>query len=174
MDHRPFEDWLLDNASLTPDQKRQLQTHLQTCSSCTAIAEVNLALKSVRLAEPAEGFVGRFQVRLAAKKKILRRRNFLGFSILAISVVGAFLWLTWPVLMDLVQSPVDLLDAWISSLLSAWTSFQAIFQAGLVLFKVVPSFLPVYIWAVILFAAGAWSLVWVASLIKFTKYPQGV
>ena len=53
MNHRPFEDWLLDNAALTPDQKRQLQTHLQTCSSCTAIAEVNLALKSVRLAEPA-------------------------------------------------------------------------------------------------------------------------
>jgi hypothetical protein len=67
-----------------------------------------------------------------------------------------------------------LLTSWITSLVAFWTSLQAIFRAGMVLFKVVPGFVPGYIWAVILFAAGAWSLVWVVSLMKFTKYPQGV
>ncbi|MGA2504367.1 MAG: hypothetical protein ABSG01_09785 [Anaerolineales bacterium] len=174
MDHRPFEDWLLDNQPLTINQKRQLNDHLQDCSSCTALAEVNLALKSVRMVEPASGFVDRFEVRLAAKKKALRIRNIWGFVILSLSAGGIFTWVFWPVFQDLVQSPVNLLGTWIASLVSFWASFQAIFRAGMVLFKVVPGFVPSYIWAVILFGAGAWSFVWVASLIKFTKYPQGV
>jgi len=174
MDHRPFEDWLLDNQHLTTDQKRQLNTHLQTCSSCTALMEVNLALKSVKVAAPAAGFADRFQVRLAAKKQALRRRNFWGFVLLTLSVLGLFAWVSWPVLKDLIQSPVNLLASWISSLVSFWASLQAIFRAGMVLFKVVPGFVPAYIWAVILFAAGGWSLVWVVSLMKYTKYPQGV
>jgi hypothetical protein len=174
MDHRPFEDWLLENPPLTNDQKRQLNAHLQTCSSCSALVEVNLVLKSVRLAEPAVGFADRFQVRLAAKKKALRQRNFWGFSVLSLSVVGIFAWVSWPMIKNLIQSPVNLLASWISSLVSLLDSLQALFRAGMVLFKVVPGFVPAHIWAVILFGAGAWSLVWVASLIKFTKYPQGV
>jgi len=174
MDHRPFEDWLLDNPPLTTDQKYQLNTHLRTCSSCAALAEVNLALKSVNVAAPAAGFTDRFQVRLAARKQALRRRNFWGFALLTLSVLGVFVWVSLPVIKDLFQTPVNLVASWISSLASFWASLQAIFRAGMVLFKVVPGFVPAYIWAVILFAAGGWSLVWVVSLMKFTKYPQGV
>jgi hypothetical protein len=174
MDHRPFEDWLVDNQTLTVDQKRQLNAHLQECSSCTSLAEVNLALKSVRLAEPEAGFVDRFQLRLAARKTAQRRRNFWGFFILTVSVGGLFSWVTWPVLQDLVQSPVNLLSTSFSSLVLFWASLQAILRAGMVLFKVVPGFVPAYIWALILFTGGALSVVWVASLIKFTKNPQGV
>ena len=174
MDHRPFEDWLLDTQPLTTDQNRQLNTHLRTCSSCTALAEVNLALKSASMAAPAAGFTDRFQVRLAARKQALRRRNFWGFALLTLSVLGIFVWVSWPVLRDLFQSPVNLLSSWMASLVSFWASLQAIFRAGLVLFKVAPGFIPVYIWAIILFAAGGWSMVWVVSLMKFTKVPQGV
>ena len=174
MDHRPFEDWLLDNQPLNIDQERQLNTHLRTCSSCAALAEVNLALKSVNTAEPAAGFTDRFQLRLAARKQALRWKNFSGFALLTMSVLGLFVWVSWPVIKDLAQSPLNLLVSWMSSLVLFWTSLQAMFRAGVVLFKVVPGFVPVYIWAIILFAAGGWSLVWVFSLIKFTKVTQGV
>ena len=174
MDHRPFEDWLLEDQPLTIDQKRQLTTHLQACSACTALSEVNLALRSVRVVMPAAGFSNRFQVRLAARKQALRRRNFWGFLLLTMSVLGLLVWVAWPLLKDLVQSPVNLLSSWMASLVSFWVSLQALFRAGVVLFKVVPGFVPAYIWMVILFAAGGWSLVWVLSLMKFTKYPQGV
>jgi len=174
MDHRPFEDWLLDNQPLDTDQKRLLNTHLRTCSSCAALVEVNLALKSVKLAIPAPGFAARFQLRLAGKKQALRWRNIWGFVLLTLSVLGLFVGVSWPVLKDLILSPVNLLTSWMSSLVSFWASLQAILRAGMVLFKVAPGFVPAYIWAVILFAAGGWSLVWVVSLMKFTKYPQGV
>jgi hypothetical protein len=122
MDHRPFEDWLLEDKVLIPDEKRALNAHLRDCTSCTALAEVDLALKSVRVA----------------------------------------------------HAPVDALTAWLSSVLSFWASLQAVLNAGVVLFKVMPGFVPAYIWIVVLFAAGGWSLLWVFSLMKFTKFPRGV
>ncbi len=174
MDHRPFEDWLLNNQSLAADEIRQLNAHLQDCPSCSALAEVNLALKSVKMAEPAVGFAGRFRVRLEVQKKALRRRNFWGFLLLALSVLIALVWIAWPVLRNLVQSPVDVLASWLAALLSLWATFQAMLHAGVVLFRVVPSFIPAYIWTIVLFTACGWSLLWVFSLIKFTKFPQGV
>jgi hypothetical protein len=174
MDHRPFEGWLLNNQTLTAEEKRQLNIHLQGCSSCSALAEVNLALKSVRVAEPAAGFTDRFQARLAARKQALRRKNLWGFLLLTLSVSSVLTLIAWPIITSLLQSPVDLLSAWFYSLLSSWVSLIAMAHAGLVLFKVIPDFIPAYIWTVILFAACGWSLLWVFSLFKFAKFPQGV
>ena len=174
MDHRPFEDWLLDNKDLTSNETRELNAHLQVCHSCSALAEVDLALKSVRVAAPAEGFTDRFQVRLAARKKALRQRNFWGFLILSMSVLSVLAWVAWPVLGSIIRSPVNLLTSWLSALLSFWAATQVMVHAGAVVFKVLPGFVPAYVWTVILFAAGGWSLIWVFSLIKFTKVTQGV
>ncbi len=174
MDHRPFEDWLLAEQPLTTQQTRELTTHLQTCRSCSALAEVNLAFRSVRQADPAREFVSRFQVRLAARKQALRRRNALGFLLLTLSVAGLLTGLAWPVLRAAVESPVDMLASWLSSLVGLWASIQALIHAGSVLFRVAPGFVPGYIWAILLFGLTGWSLVWVLSLKKFTKIQQGV
>ena len=173
MDHRPFEDWLLDNQTITTEQKRQLNTHLRDCSSCTAIAEVNLALNSVREMAPVGGFTDRFQVRLEAKKKALQRRKYWGFLVLTMSTLGILGWFAWPIIKDLIQSPINLLASWITSLASLWAAIQAITRTGAVLFKVVPGFIPGFIWMAILVAAVGWSLVWVVSLVKLTKLSQG-
>lgn len=169
MNHRPFEDWLLTKEPLNSRQKRELTTHLQTCRSCTALAEVDLAFQSVRPAEPAGGFVNRFQVRLVEHRQALRKRNTVGFLVLALGAVGLLLGLVWPVLRTAVESPVDMLASWLSSLVGLWASIQALFHAGSVLFRVAPGFVPGYIWAVLLFGLTGWSLVWVFSLMKFTR-----
>jgi len=174
MDHRPFEDWLLDNKDLTGTEKRELNAHLQSCHSCTALAEVNLALKSARAAAPAEGFTDRFQVRLASRKKALRLRNFWGFLILFMSAFGLLTWIGWPVIATIFQSPVNVLVSWLSSLMSTWAAIQAMVQAGQVAFKVIPGFVPEYIWVAVLFAAGGWIVLWVFSLLKITKVTRGV
>jgi hypothetical protein len=174
MDHRPFEDWLLEEAPLTPRQKRELAAHLQACSSCSALAEVNLSLRAVRQAEPRAGFAGRFQVRLAAQRKAMRRRNVVGFAILAVSVVGLLAGLAWPVLKSAIESPVDLLGSWLAALTNLWASLQVLFHAGAVLLRVAPGFVPGYLWAILLFSFTGWSAVWVLSLKKATKVLQGV
>jgi len=174
MNHRPFEDWMLADQTLTPEQKRELQSHLRTCTQCAALAEVNLALHSARVVAPASGFAGRFQVRLAAQRRVQRKRNFWGFLILVISVMAVLLWLAWPVLEVVLDSPVDSLSAWLSYLLSLWFWLQALGQAGSVLLRVIPAFVPPYVWALFTFALAGWSLLWVLSIWKFAKIPQGV
>jgi hypothetical protein len=169
MDHQPFEEWLLTEETLTPQQKRQLTAHLQSCRSCSALAEVDLAFRSVRQVEPAAGFVDRFQVRLVERKQALRRRNALGFILLALSVVGLLAALVWPVLRVAVESPVDLLTSWLSALFGFWASLQALLHAGSVLFRVAPGFVPIYIWAILLFGLAGWSLVWAFSLMRFFR-----
>jgi hypothetical protein len=174
MDHRPFEDWLLSEENLNPQQKRDLVAHLQTCQSCSAVAAVNRAFHSVRQAEPAAGFGNRFQVRLAAQRKTVRQRNVVGFSLLVLSVIGLFLGITWPVLKAAVESPVDLLGSWLSTLTNLWVSLQVLFRAGSVLFRVAPGFVPGYIWAILVFALTGWSVAWALSLRKFIRIKQGV
>lgn len=174
MDHRPFEDWLLEDQPLTGDQKHQLNTHLKACPSCTALVEVNLALRSARLVDPEPGFTNRFQFRLSARKQALRRRNVWGFALLAASALAVLGWLTWPLVSGLISSPASLFASWVTGLMSFMISLQAIFQAGVVWFKVVPDLIPAYIWAAILVAAAGWSLLWVLSYIKINKVRQGV
>jgi hypothetical protein len=174
MDHRPFEDWLLDNRQLNSNEKRQLNDHLRGCPSCSALAEVDLALKSVKMAEPSTGFADLFQVRLASRKKALQRRNFWGFFVLTVSVIGMLVWLAWPIITSFVQSPVNLLASWLTSLASLWANAETLLQGGAVLFKVIPGFIPAYVWIILLLIAGGWSLLWIFSLMKLTKIPRGV
>jgi hypothetical protein len=173
MDHQPFEDWLLNNQTISANEKQQLNAHLQGCSSCSALAEVNLALKSVKMTAPATGFADRFQVRLEAQKKALRCRNFWGFLLLTFSVLSGLVWMAWPVIKSVIQSPVDWLASWLSTIVSIWASVEALFQGGRVILKVLPGFIPIYVWFMVLLVAGGWSLLWVFSLMKFTKISQG-
>ena len=170
MDHRPFSDWLLENKHLTAEEKQSLKTHLQACTSCSALAEVDLALKSVKLAEPAEGFSDRFQVRLAAQRKTARQRNTAGFILLTVSVLAAVTWIAWPYLGGSLRSPAGLLSSWLASLFTLWTDLRALLHAGWVVVNVVPSFL----WALFVFTATTSSLLWALSLVKLNKVMQGV
>jgi len=174
MNHRPFDDWLLADQPLTPQQKRDLQAHLQNCSQCAALAEVNLALSSARVVPPTAGFTDRFQVRLAAQRRAVRVRNRWGFLLLVMSVVGILTWLAWPALKIVLQSPADLLTSWLSDLVSVWAFLQAMSHVSAVLIRVAPGFIPVSAWAVLLLAAGGCSLLWAFSLLKLTQRAQGV
>ena len=173
MDHRPFENWLLDNKSLTANEQQQLNSHLRECPSCVALAEVDLALKSVKMAAPAAGFTDRFQARLAARKQALRRRNAWGFVLLTLCVLSFLVWIFWPVLAAGVHSPSNLLASCLALLSLLWTALQAMFHAGLVFFKVIPDFVPIFVFPVLLVIAGGWGLLWVFSLMKFAKMQQG-
>jgi hypothetical protein len=174
MDHRPFEGWLLNNQVLNADEKRQLNAHVQVCSSCSALVEVNLALKTVKTAAPAAGFTDRFKTRLEARKQAIRRRNFWGFLLLAGCVLAVLTLISWPVITSMAQSPADLLVSWFGALLSFWVTLEAMAHAGFLLFKIVPGFIPIYFWIIFMLAACGWGLLWVFSFIKFTKFPQGV
>ena len=67
MNHRPFEDWLLNDMPITPEQKRELDMHVRNCAYCTALVETGMALRTVKKASPQTGFTVRFEARLGAQ-----------------------------------------------------------------------------------------------------------
>lgn len=174
MNHRPFEEWLLNDKHLTPTDKSDLDAHLRTCNHCSALAETGLALRSARAVAPATGFVIRFQQRLAVEKIAERRRKLRGLIALILAGVGMIVWVLAPYLFAILSSPVEWLTATIGYFLFVVTSLQAFKEALVVLARILPNFVPPYVWMVIISALSGLGLLWLVSIWRFAHTPQGV
>ena len=176
MKHQPFEDWLLNDKLISPEQKRELDSHLRTCAYCSALAETGMALKSVKMVSPREGFANRFQVRLAERRVLDRRRRFWGSILFTFGGLVLLLWLTSPYLLSFFASPAT----WISTLVELGvyfiTTIRALAEAGLVVADVIPSFLSPFMWMVLFSAVAGISLLWSVSIWRFAQQgaPRGV
>jgi len=175
MNHRPFEDWLLNDMPISPEQKRELDSHLRTCSYCSALLETGKALSSVKTVSPAVGFTSRFQARLAARKVADGRRRFWGAILFVAGGSGILLWVVGPYLASFFASPAT----WISALLG-WgvfliTTLQAMLQAGSVLLDIVPDFFSPFAWMILLSALAGISLLGSVSVWRFAQrgVPRG-
>ena len=174
MNHRPFEDWLLNDEFLTPEQQRKLQTHLRACDTCATLAEVNLALRSALVVAPAPGFVTRFESRLAAQRALQKKRMVLGMIILAVGGLGMLTLFAWPSLVILFDSPASILVTLAGYFSTLWVWAQALAGIGSVFTRVVPELVPPYIWMIAASALGGLLLLWGVSLWRFTRIPQRV
>ena len=174
MNHQPFEGWLLDDVHLTTEQRRDLDQHLRSCVYCNALAETGIALHTVTMSSPAEGFTARFQARLAEHKIADRRRKLWGAGLFLIGGLSLLLWLASPSLFAFASSP----ENWITTLIE-WgifliTTFQAFTHAGEVFLHVLPGFMSPFAWLVIVSGFAGMSLLWTVSIWRFVRIPQGV
>jgi hypothetical protein len=174
MNHRPFEDWLLDDQLLDPAQKRELDGHLRTCTACSAIAESNLALRSARVVGPAPGFTARFQERLVLARRAQRRRTLLGTLFFSLGGVLLLAFLAGPTLASLLGSPAEWISAMVRALLFIYTTLLAVLEAGSVIFRVMPGFMPPFVWLILLSTLSGLGLLWSVSIWRLMRRPQGV
>ena len=174
MNHKPFETWLLDDKVLTPTEKRELNSHLRECRTCSALAETGLALRSARVAAPAPGFALRFQQKLAAQKLAEQRRRLWGLIVLILSGVGLLGWFLAPVLISIAASPVEWLISATGIFLFVFTSLQAFGEIVTVMLRMLPEFLPPYMWMVIFSGLAGMGLLWAVSIWRLARRPQGV
>lgn len=174
MNHQPFETWLLDDKHLSKTEKRDLDAHLRDCRVCSTLAETGLALRSARVIAPAAGFTTRFQQRLAAQKVAERRRRLWGLFILILSGVGLLGWAVAPYAYAFVSAPVEWLTAAIGYFLFVFTSAQAFSEILRVMARILPSFVPPYVWMMFFSALAGMGLVWIVSMWRFSRKPQGV
>ena len=174
MKHRPFEDWLLDDQPLDPTQKRELDAHLRACNACRAIAESNLALRSARVIAPAPGFTARWQERLVLARHAQRRRTLLGTLFFSLGGLLLLALLAGPILVSLIGSPAEWISAMVRALLFLYTTTLAVVEAGSVMFRVLPGFLPPFVWLVLLSTLSGLGLLWSVSIWRLVRRPQGV
>lgn len=174
MKHQPFEEWLLNETPLSRDQKRELDLHIRSCAYCSALLETGKVLRSVKPVAPADGFTARFQARLAERRLADRRRRVWGSVLFLLGGMLFLLWLAAPSLFSFIASP----QVWIAGLVE-WgifiiTTVQAMTQAGSVLLRVIPDFVPPFVWLILVSAFAGFSLIWSVSIWRFTRVPQGV
>jgi hypothetical protein len=174
MNHQPFDTWLLEEQLITPEQKRELQSHLKICKYCLALYETGVALHSKQMALPAPGFAARFKKRLAAQHVAERRHKFWGVIVLILGAIVLLFGLAGSTLLSIVNSPAEWLMLGIGYLLFIVTSLQAFTEFGLVMLRVVPDFIPPLGWMVIVSAIAGLSLLWTISIWRFTRLPRGV
>jgi len=170
MNHLPFETWLLNEQSLSPEQQRDLQLHLRECEHCTALTEVNLVLRSAKLAAPAPGFTARFQKRLEEQRALERRNRLAGISVLVLGGLGLTLWLVGPYLASFIGSPAAWIAAMVTFLLSLLTMAQAVGDIGSILLRILPGFIPPIAWLVVLSAVSGFGLLWAVSIWRLTRF----
>ncbi len=172
MVHQPFEDWLLNDEQLTPNQERDLRLHLRDCLACTALARGNLTLRSAPVTSPPDGFAPRFQARLAAERKIQRSRSLIGLILLAVVGTGGLVWLLFPYFPYLTLSPAQLLSMWMSNLIYLGLTVRAMGALGNTLLNVISALIPPYAWLLSVVLLGGIGLLWAFSLRRVGKFVQ--
>lgn len=170
MDHRPYENWLLDDERLTTEQERELRTHLRNCPECAALDRGNMALRAAPVFEPAAGFAVRFRVRLAAERKVQRRRSLIGWTLLLFIGMGVLLTLVTPYL-AYFSSPVELVMTLMSNLVTIGLTLRTMSLIGNTLLDVFVSFVPPYVWVLSTVLFGGMGALWIFSFRKFGKTP---
>ena len=174
MKHRPFEDWLLEDQRLDPAQKRELDAHLRACDTCTAIAEVNLALRSARVVGPAPGFTVRFQERLTLHRKAQRQRTIIGSTVFVLGGLALLAFLAGPTLFSLITSPAGWLVLLVNAAVFLYSLVVAASEAGSVMLRVLPGLVPPFFWLVMISTISGLGLLWTISIWRLARLPQGV
>jgi hypothetical protein len=174
MNHRPFEDWLLNEQPLDPEQKRELQAHLLDCPHCSALNEVNIELHSVKLAAPAAGFTARFRARLEARRIRERRNRLIGAVVASLGGVGFLLWLIAPYAVRFIGSPAGWIASIVSFLLAVFEMLRALGDLGSIMLRILPGFIPPIGWLMMLSAISGFILLWMVSIWRLTRYAKGV
>ncbi len=174
MNHQPFEEWLLDDKPLDPEQQRELQNHMRTCESCTAVAESNLALRTARLVGPAPGFSARWQVRLVTARESERRRARIGTLVFTLGGLALLALLAGPTLLSILEEPAEWIAMVVQTLLFSFTLLAALVEASSILLRVIPSIVPPFAWLVLFSAMSGLGLLGSISIWRLTRLPQGV
>ena len=154
MNHKHFEDLLLSDKPLSPDESYELQEHLQKCAQCRNLKEnlesVETLFATTPELEPRLGFSNRWRERLAIEKKtevIFRNR---WQSLILLVLIGNGLLIALFILgfqfSGYFLNPSQLLLSMIARFTSIYTALNIILEIILVLFQTIPGVFPPIFW----------------------------
>jgi anti-sigma factor RsiW len=175
MNHQPFEDWLLSDEPLPPEQARALQDHLQDCETCPPLSEawqaVRIELETAPQAAPAPGFSQRWQAHLEEKRLQERRRRIWLAGGAGLVGLVCLVLLAGPLLESF--SPTEILVRLVYglSLLVVKASQVGVFLGST--FSGVLVVIPITFWVLIATSISALGLFWAFTMWKII-IPKGV
>ena len=125
MSHQPFEDWILDPVTISPEERRALREHLEGCQQCQRMERkwqaVHQQLRAPWLAAPAPGFTHRWQASLAERREREQRKQ--AWKIFGFLMGGAvFILLLLAGYIIATSSPAE----WLVGVVNVFSSSQKI------------------------------------------------
>ena len=174
MNHRPFEDWLLDEIHLSPDQRQELEQHLRVCRRCSSLSASGAELRLAKMVPPRAGFVTRFSHRLALQRAADRRRRRWGAAVLV--AVGLAVLVAWavPYVAAIGGSPISWITRSIGYFMFVISSGRALLEFSQVVLRLAPSLVPPYVWMMLVSATAGLTLVWAVSIWQVARRARGV
>ncbi|MGC8855437.1 MAG: anti-sigma factor family protein [Anaerolineae bacterium] len=174
MNHQPFETWLLEEQPLNAAQKRELQEHLQVCSACASLAEIEVLLLKPALMPAPAGFAQRFQQRLLRQRARERGQRLWGMILLLVMGVALLVGMLAPLVNEVGAAPAKWINYFIGYFLFLSTSLQAAVEVFRVVLRFLPGFVPPFFWIVLLSALFGLGLLWIFSIWRLSERPRGV
>jgi anti-sigma factor RsiW len=95
MNHQPYENWILDEIQITPQERDSLNQHLKECPECYQLFhswnKVQTQIKSTPVKPAPAGFISRWKTEMAARQKAQERRQARTLLISLVSGAGAIM-----------------------------------------------------------------------------------
>jgi hypothetical protein len=180
MNHQPFENWLLSEDTLSPENADALRDHLEICDQCrelnTAWNGVVDLFQVVPDVNPPPGFVARWQERLNVESQIelsIRHRwQSIIMLILIGNVITALVILLGSQVLSTFESPIELVLSGVYRLASMVTWLNAVQNIFITLFRTLTSVVPVGLWAVLGIGLVGSGAIWIISLSSLSVLPR--
>jgi hypothetical protein len=176
MNHQPFENWLLSEEPLSPQNQQALDEHLQICEHCNQLQHrwsgvLNL-FQGTQEVGPAPGFLDRWQETLEADIKTeteMRHRWQSWILLILITNAAAVMFFFLGVQVStIMSSPVEFILASVYRFSSTLLAVNALQNIIVTMFQALSSVIPVGVWAAIVAGLGASTLVWIVSMTSFS------
>ncbi len=168
MKHQPFETWLYERETLSQDQTRDLENHLEICERCSRLAtawmEVEGQLFSASLITPEPGFSQRWRSRLADHRRKVNYRQMSAMLLTTAVGLAVVSVLFGAELLPLLQSAVPTLATWggkVATLVANLNLFRVIM--GILVDATLES-IPLVYRVVLPFSLACLAAFWVFSL----------
>ena len=180
MNHQPFENWLLSEDPITPEDKQALDSHVSTCRECRELQDawrgVIDLFQEVPDAEPAAGFTNRWLERLETEKqidKVMRDRwQSVIMLILLANVVTGLVVLLGTQFLTIIDTPSSLLLSGIYRMMSTITLVNTIQNVSLTLIRTIIDVVPPGIWALLGLGLIGSIVTWIVSIKSLSILPR--
>jgi len=168
MNHLPYEDWILSDEALSPEQSSHLQAHLMSCDSCRYLSESYLDVTKLFTGspkiKPANGFRDRWLIRLEKEELKKRQRQTLITFILTGGAALSILMILSFQLFKSFDQPMDVLIFGANILTQLLSIIFAINEITSALVELVSIMIPPIWWVVSATLVSLMSLLWLYSL----------
>ena len=172
MNHQPFDMWLFEEETLSPDQDRALAEHLVSCEHCRVLASAWRAVEGQLLStsqiEPAPGFTQRWRTCLANDRHRVGQRQ-LGTLLLSTTVGLVTLTLLFGAqLLPLLQPVIPAIAQWFSKIVGVVAHLNLVREIFSVLLEIMVEGIPIVYRVILPISLIGLSAMWIFSLYRLS------